>query len=153
MKSRSILLVAVACLALPSLAAAAAPAVTASGCAPSTPAVSPDEPLFTSTFSSLAVCSADCEDGSTISCSGSSCSAQDQNCDLDIQGHVICDGIIRDRCDVCEPVCEENDTRQVRDGCCQGSGYEKQQWRFDECVNGQWEVQSWSCAGECLLQP
>ncbi len=40
-----------------------------------------------------AYCQANCWNGSTPSCSGTSCSAQDSNCSAGIRGHVTCNGI------------------------------------------------------------
>lgn len=42
-------------------------------------------------LASLAKCTAECEDGTTVTCSGSSCSAQDQDCSQDQPGYCISD--------------------------------------------------------------
>lgn len=68
-------------------------------------------------LASLATCTADCEDGSTVACSGSSCSAQDQNCANNQQG--FCTGDSGQKS--CTPACPDCD----RDFVC----------NFSACTN------------------
>lgn len=57
-----------------------------------------------------AYCIAYCEDQTTRSCSGSSCSAVDQNCPY-VRGYVECDGNYQ-YCNTCPPSCTFYQCRQ-----------------------------------------
>lgn len=72
-------------------------------------------------LASLAECSAECEDGSTVTCSGSSCSAQDQDCSQDQAGYCFSD--LEDHfcepCDDPDPViCKSQGNKCIDDGDC-----------------------------------
>lgn len=56
-------------------------------------------------LASLASCTADCENGTTVTCSGSPCSAQDQNCSQNEQGFCTSDTGQK----FCEPLCPDCD--------------------------------------------
>lgn len=99
---------------------------------------------------SSAFCEADCGNGATISCSGTSCSAQDRNCSLGIQGSVSCDG----RTSFCLPACEctPGAEKQEPDGCC--TPY-KGKFRWYVCnSSGVWEwTPYYTCYGGCTPPP
>lgn len=60
--------------------------------------------------SAQAFCIAYCQDGTSRSCSGNSCSASDQNCPY-TQGFVQCDGNYQ-YCPTCPPTCGPAQCRQ-----------------------------------------
>lgn len=67
-------------VAAPDVAAPAAPAVDETA-APATSPACPTGPLAEASFlSTLSTCTADCWDGSTVTCTGSSCQAADSAC-------------------------------------------------------------------------
>lgn len=91
-----------------------------------------------------ATCSAICDDGGQISCTGDACNAENSNCDAGVQGHVECDGTYT-YCGLCKPVpeCIENDRKFIFiDECCAENG---QYQRFYRCINGQWVYQGLLC--------
>ena len=69
---------------------------------------------------SAAACtvSVDCEDGTTIECSGASCQGKERNCNLDEPGFVECDGN-KQTCDecVCHDHCEPCASYGQTDDC------------------------------------
>ena len=97
-----------------------------------------------------AYCEADCWNDSTVSCSGTTCSAVDSSCPSQ-RGYVQC-GTSTYYCPVCPtPACSPNgSTRWVNYGCCCGAPVAKQNHRQQICVGGSWQYTSnYSCYGSC----
>lgn len=112
--------------------------------AQSGPITAPAPLVFASTMA--AYCEADCG-GTTIACSGSSCSAQDRNCPWS-EGHVTCDGQTYS-CGACPTTgCTPGAEMQEPDGCC--TPY-KGRFRWYVCnSSGQWEwTPYYMCYGAC----
>ena len=104
------LLIAGLCLiALPALAAqpTAPQAVTADApiaAAQSAGACQASAPLGSFPVAELSICIADCSDGSTVTCSGSSCSAVDAACPYGEQGHCWSNTEGTKYCPACPPL-------------------------------------------------
>jgi hypothetical protein len=91
-------------------------------------------------------CIADCGDlNGTVSCTGSSCSAtnQDQTCPGG-PGHVTCDTVTT----YCPACCANGTIRTVITGpdCSCADGMTTPRDRY-QCVNGLWQYQSSTCGG------
>lgn len=117
-------------------APAAAPVASAPLCeAGSAAAAAPGSgsALFLDSF-----CQADCTEGPDVSCSGNTCSAQNQVCSAGQQGHVTCDGQTTP-CPTCPPTGGGCTLFQCRQGCnCPGC--------FRSCVDLA------TCTCECICQ-
>jgi hypothetical protein len=83
--------------AAPPAATPAAPPDAAPDCQTAVTMPDGQEPLFLDSF-----CQADCTQGADVSCSGTSCSAVNQNCPAGQQGYVVCDGNYT-HCPTCPP--------------------------------------------------
>lgn len=139
------------CVAL--LALVAAPALAADSAATAEPAASIQVELSTQPSAEPASdgglgeigaqsdCSAtaECEDGSEVSCTGSNqCSAYDQDCAGGQQGYVECDGD-REYCEV-PTECSCGDTRWLRTEQCCPAGLHL--WMYQRC-----ELSGWTDTG------
>ena len=104
------------------------------------------QPSFGGRIHAKSTCIADCGDlNPSVSCSGSSCSAQnqDQSCPGG-PGHVTCDG----QTTYCAPCCTNGTFRTVivgpTCGCADGMTTPRDRY---QCMNGLWEYQSSLCGG------
>jgi len=89
-----------------------------------------------------AYCEASCG-GYTISCTGSSCSAQDRNCPS-AQGFVQCDGSYTWCTPTC-PECTEGTIQIIGTGdCCPYPQIGEEKIR-EKCINGHWTYMSTVC--------
>lgn len=97
-------------------------------------------------------CTADCG-GSVLSCSGTTCSAEDRDCSVGRRGQVQCGGGPVQVCmPACPATCTDGEERYVPTGiCCEELPSE--QYRFQKCVNGGWETQNSVCgpSTKCTL--
>lgn len=100
---------------------------------------------------------ADCGGGVILSCQGSgqttnTCSGQDRNCSLGLQGFVECNGSYTycgSAC--CSPACTPGQTRWVQSGCCCDFAIPRTRQREQRCnSNGCWEnTGAEACSGQC----
>lgn len=92
-------------LALAALGLLTSPAMAAPGSQPAAPVLSAADQAFIASLAlaapepvakrpivGKATCYANCWDGSTVTCSGTTCSGIDSNCSAGERGRVICDG-------------------------------------------------------------
>ena len=93
-------------------------------------------------------CQADCGNGTTVSCSGTTCSAQDRNCSWGIRGSVTCGSQTYQCPNLCGGECTPGAEKQEPDGCC--TPY-KGRFRWYLCNSaGYWEVTpNYTCYGGC----
>jgi hypothetical protein len=104
-------------LTLAALGVMTSPAMAVPGSPPSAPVLSAADQAFLASLAlpdptpaakrpivGKTLCVAQCWDGSTVSCSGTSCSGTDSNCAVVQRGSVTCDGV-KTRCPAC-PDCE-----------------------------------------------
>lgn len=101
-------------------------------------------------MAATAFCQASCSPYSSVSCSGSSCSAVDRNCSVGQRGYVQCDGNYT-YCPACFVAqCLNGAEEWVNWGCCCGAPVAKQNHRLRVCVNGSWQyTNSYSCYSSC----
>lgn len=86
---------------------------------------------------SAGYCEADCGSGTTVSCTASSCSAQDRNCSLGIRGSVTC-GSQTTWCPYSCSQCTPGEVKQAQDGCC---ALDRPRFRWYVCnSNGSWQM-------------
>src|SRR3954453_20411694 len=110
------------------------------------------KPGLPSGLPTKATCTADCgELNSWVSCTGSTCSAvnQDQTCPAG-PGYVNCDGNIT----YCTPCCSEGTFRTVGSGdtcgCPDGQSTPRDRYK---CINGLWVYQTTICGAPFCIQP
>lgn len=90
-----------------------------------------------------ATCTADCGSFPDVSCTVSgSCTAIDRNCSVMERGRVICNGQEYFCAQPC--ACQNGAVRYVDTGGCCKVTLKKES--FQQCIDGQWVHQSFSCA-------
>jgi hypothetical protein len=100
-----------------------------------------------------ALCQATCWDGTTVSCSGTTCNAQDEICSSNIPGYVTCGGQSYYCTTPCPPLigCQPGTDRVEPDGCCSTT---KGRVALYICNSGgSWEYQYSTCNGGCNIGP
>lgn len=124
----------------------AAPVAAASSSCPAATGLNDLEPAF---LAPAAYCEASCWNDSTVSCSGTTCSAVDSACPSQ-RGYVQCGTSSPIYCPACPAACTNGSTRWVNWGCCCGAPVAKQNHRQQICVNGVWQnTTNYSCYGSC----
>ena len=122
---------------------------------PSAPALcsSPPAPVEQASFARgitpKATCTALCGSSPSVSCSGDTCNAVNQNCSAGVQGHVTCNttsGTTTYHCPACPPECLEGQIKIVTGPTCScPPNYLSTPKDRYECIGGQWVYQSSFC--------
>lgn len=97
-------------------------------------------------------CTADCDPYTDVSCTGTSCSAQNRNCGAGQRGWVECDGNYT-YCPACPAGCTEGAYQFDGTGNCCSEGREETD--IYKCIGGQWVYQRTRCfpSPECPWLP
>lgn len=86
--------------------------------------------------------SVSCYDGSTISCSGDTCSTESTQCG----GKVICNGVTMGECG------QVTESRSTPDGCCEIQGFTQRVVYEYRVCGGPWQVARIACEPNCMFE-